>query len=123
MSPTNRKVLIFCILIAGFAFITFAFPNAKGAQDVQMLSVFEPDEYAQYPVVQKMLNPKPTLRQRINDYLNPNAIGIDQETFLNSQTFYLAVKQGHLDDYHLVYEDETGLIFVSNNLYKNYYEN
>lgn len=69
MSPTNRKVLIFCILIAGFAFITFAFPNAKGAQDVQMLSVFEPDEYAQYPVVQKMLTPKTTLRQTIVSFL------------------------------------------------------
>lgn len=69
MPSANRKILILCFLISVLAFIVFAFPNAKGTKDVQMLSVFEPDEYAQYPVVQRMLSPKPTLRQTVIGFL------------------------------------------------------
>ena len=69
MPAANRKILILCVLISVLAFIAFAFPNTKGTRDVQMLSVFEPDEYAQYPVVQRMLSPKPTLRQTIIGFL------------------------------------------------------
>lgn len=44
------------LLLAGAAyFAIFAFPNATGAADTAMVSVFEPDEFAQYTYLARML--------------------------------------------------------------------
>ncbi|NLB49139.1 MAG: hypothetical protein GX813_04825, partial [Erysipelotrichia bacterium] len=56
------------------------------------------------------------LRQRINDYLNPNAVGINPAKFLESQAFYQAARDGKIEGYQLIYKDETGLIFVIDDL-------
>jgi hypothetical protein len=52
------------------------------------------------------------MEQRIRDYLNPNAVGIDVETFKRNQLFYRDADVESLNGYHLVYRDTFGLIFV-----------
>lgn len=69
MDKTKHPYFIISILISLLAFILFAIPNNTGAKDYQMLSVFEPDEFAQYPVIQRMITPKETLRKTIIGFL------------------------------------------------------
>ena len=51
--------------------------------------------------------------QRIADYLNPAAVGIDPEKFMENQRFYGDAKGGKITDYHLLYRDLNGLLFIS----------
>jgi hypothetical protein len=52
------------------------------------------------------------LQQRIADYLDPSASGIDTQQFANSQAFYADADTGRLQGYRLVFRNETGLVFV-----------
>jgi len=51
----NKKLLITLGLISILYFLLFLLPNNAGAENLEMLSVFEPDEFAQYPHVLNML--------------------------------------------------------------------
>ncbi len=55
-------------------------------------------------------------QQRIADYLDPSAAGIDAQQFVNSQVFYMDADQGELQGYQLLYRDEAGLVFVREGL-------
>ena len=63
----NQKgtLAILCVISCFFLFI-YIFPNLHGAKNSEMFSVFEPDEYAQYPYVLHMLTPGETLFQSIH---------------------------------------------------------
>jgi hypothetical protein len=61
------------------------------------------------------------LQQRIRDYLNPEAVGIDPALFARNQQFYRDADQATVKGYHLVYRDSFGLIFVADDLYQKYY--
>jgi hypothetical protein len=61
------------------------------------------------------------LQQRILDYINPDAIGIDPGLFALNQQFYHDAENGTINGYHLVYRDTLGLIFVRDDLYQQYY--
>ena len=52
------------------------------------------------------------LQQRIADYLNPSASGIDAQQFANSQVFYTDANAGTLQGYTLVFRNDTGLVFI-----------
>jgi hypothetical protein len=52
------------------------------------------------------------LQQRIRDYLNPNAIGIDPDSFAQAQAFYQDARDGTINGYYLIFENETALLFV-----------
>lgn len=69
MEKTEHPYFILCILISLLAFILFAIPNNTGSKNYQMLSVFEPDEFAQYPIIQRMITPKETLRKTFIGFL------------------------------------------------------
>jgi hypothetical protein len=56
------------------------------------------------------------LQQRISDYLDPSASGIDPQQFANSQAFYTDANKGALQGYSLVFRNETGLVFVRNGI-------
>jgi len=58
------------------------------------------------------------MQQRINDYLNPEVVGIDSEAFTRSQVFYKDANNGNLKGYHLVFRNDFGLIFVKDELYE-----
>ena len=62
------------------------------------------------------------LQQRIYDYLNPNAKGVDPQLFKRNQQFYGDANQGAINGYHLVHRDAVGLIFVRNDLYQQYFK-
>lgn len=62
------------------------------------------------------------LEQRIRDYLNPNAVGIDTEEFQQNQIFYRDAKDGNITGYNLIYQNSVGLIYVSNDLYIEYFD-
>ena len=52
------------------------------------------------------------MEQRIRDYLNPNAVGIDADTFKRNQQFYRDADLESVNGYHLVFRNTFGLIFV-----------
>jgi hypothetical protein len=60
-------------------------------------------------------------QQRIRDYLNPNAVGIDPALFARNQQFYRDADNATITGYHLIYRDKFGLIFVRDELYQKYY--
>ena len=45
-------------------------------------------------------------QQRIADYLDPSAAGIDAQQFANSQAFYADAQRGELQSYRLLYRDQ-----------------
>jgi hypothetical protein len=51
--------------------------------------------------------------QRIADYLNPNAVGVDPVGFAENQRFYRDANRGNIQSYHLLYRDQTALLFIS----------
>ncbi|HSN94177.1 MAG TPA: hypothetical protein VLR89_03835 [Anaerolineaceae bacterium] len=52
------------------------------------------------------------LKQRILDYTNPNAIGIDPDELAIARVFYNDAASGTIRNYVLLFEDEVGKIFV-----------
>jgi hypothetical protein len=63
------------------------------------------------------------LEQRIQDYLNPSAVGIDPPQFSKSQAFYRDAEAGDIKGYHLVYRDKIGLVLIRNSIYEKYFQN
>jgi hypothetical protein len=61
------------------------------------------------------------LEQRIRDYLNPNAVGIDPALFARNQQFYRDADNAAVKGYQLIYRDAFGLIYVRDDLYQKYY--
>ncbi len=57
-------------------------------------------------------------RQRIDDYLNPSVTGIDPTAFALCQDFYRNAQTGTIDGFRLLFENETGLLFVSEDMYQ-----
>lgn len=57
------------------------------------------------------------MQQRIRDYLNPNAVGIDPAEFALSQQFYRDARDGSVRGYHLVFANDFGKVFVADDLY------
>lgn len=68
MSKSQKKVLYVCSMLGLLIAIAFIFPNFVGAKNTEMLNVFEPDEYAQYPYVLHMLTPGQTFFQSIHNF-------------------------------------------------------
>ncbi len=60
MTSQQKKVLGILAILATGMFLAFALPNSRGARDVAMISIFEPDEYAQYSHPIRMLTPAKT---------------------------------------------------------------
>ena len=69
MDKGQKRTLLVLLVIAAVYFIVFAFPNLKGSADANMLAVFEPDEFAQYPHVIRMLTPGKTLAETAFNFI------------------------------------------------------
>jgi 4-amino-4-deoxy-L-arabinose transferase-like glycosyltransferase len=69
MSKIQKTTLLTLLGVGGIYFILFIFPNLTGARDANMLSVFEVDEFAQYPNLLHMLEPGATFYQTIRNFL------------------------------------------------------
>ena len=65
----KQKKTLFWLCVASILYLAvFIFPNLQGAKNAEMLSVFQPDEYAQYPYVIHMLVPGATFYQSIRNF-------------------------------------------------------
>jgi Glycosyltransferase family 87 len=62
------------------------------------------------------------LEQRIKDYLNPSAVGIDSQQFARAQAFYRDAQNGTISGYHLVFRDDIGLVLVSDAIFNQYFQ-
>ncbi|MBI5953197.1 MAG: hypothetical protein HY865_16200 [Chloroflexi bacterium] len=69
MTSTQKRVFVSLLLISLVYFVVFIFPNNTGAKDEMMISLFEPDEFAQYPVVTQMLEPDGSRNQTIYNFI------------------------------------------------------
>lgn len=69
MTQTQKRVLFALVLIGAAYFVLFIFPNNTGAKDRMMISLFEPDEFAQYPIAIKMIRPEETLKAHLINFI------------------------------------------------------
>jgi hypothetical protein len=65
MQKQQKKVLTILIVIAVFYFLIFIPPNSVGADDENMLSVFEIDEYALYNYNVRMIEGEDTIKASV----------------------------------------------------------
>jgi 4-amino-4-deoxy-L-arabinose transferase-like glycosyltransferase len=59
--------------------------------------------------------------QRIRDYLDPSAEGIDPQAFEQSQAFYRDAEAGTIEKYYLLFKNETALLFIRDGFCQQYY--
>lgn len=60
-------------------------------------------------------------QQRILDYLQPEAVGIDPQTFPLAQQFYRDANEGKIDGYKMLMRDKDTLLFIQEALCSKYY--
>lgn len=65
----KKQNLILFIILSTILFIILIFPNATGAADENMISIFEIDEYAQYPHLIRMLTVGDSAYQTIRNFV------------------------------------------------------
>lgn len=68
MDREQKTNAIFLAVIGVVYFAIFFLPNLTGAKDVNMLALFEVDEYAQYPHLINMLTPGATFYQSVRNF-------------------------------------------------------
>lgn len=68
MAPKQRRVFAALLFIGILYFSIFIPPNNTGAKDQMMISLFETDEFAQYPIALKMIAPEETLKQNLINF-------------------------------------------------------
>jgi len=69
MTSAQKRVFAILLFISLAYFSAFIFPNNTGAKDQMMISLFEPDEFAQYPVVTQMLESDGSRNQTIYNFI------------------------------------------------------
>jgi hypothetical protein len=69
MDRKQKEVLFWLGIISILYFILFIFPNLTGAKDEVMISVFEHDEFAQFPHVVRMITPGDTFYQSLRNFV------------------------------------------------------
>ncbi len=69
MDKGQRRTFFLLLFLSGVLFVLLIFPNRTGARDVNMLSIFEVDEFGQFPHVLNMLTPGDTLYQSLRNFV------------------------------------------------------
>ncbi len=92
MTTTQKRVFATLIAISVIYFAAFIPPNNTGAKDQMMISLFEPDEFAQYPVVIKMLNPGETVTATIFNFIAYDHYYYGSPFYFSSALLLLPIK-------------------------------
>lgn len=92
MNSNQKRTFAILILISIAYFILFIFPNSTGAKDQMMISLFEPDEFAQYPVVLRMLDPGETFKQTLINFATYGHYYYGSPFYFSSALLLLPVK-------------------------------
>ncbi len=69
MAVTQKKTLLVLMLLGLLYFGIFIFANRLGAKNVDMMAVFEVDEYAQYPYLAPMLSGGGSIKQVVRNFM------------------------------------------------------
>jgi hypothetical protein len=62
------------------------------------------------------------LEQRMRDYTNPNAVGIDSESFAQAKTFYQDALEGDIDGYCLLLRTDVAHLYVREDFCLKYFD-
>ncbi len=92
MTSTQKRVFTILIFISIAYFAAFIPPNNTGAKDQMMISLFEPDEFAQYPVIIKMLNPGETLTATLFNFIAYDHYYYGSPFYFSSALLLLPIK-------------------------------
>ena len=92
MDKKQKRTLFALLIIAGVSFLVFALPNMKGSADHNMLAVFEPDEFAQYPHVIRMLTPGKNFFETIFNFVVYRHFYYGYPFYLTSALFLFPIK-------------------------------
>ena len=92
MTSTQKRVFTVLLFISIAYFTVFIFPNNTGAKDQMMISLFEPDEFAQYPIVLKMLTPGETFNRTIYNFIAYGHYYYGSPFYFSSALLLLPVK-------------------------------
>jgi hypothetical protein len=92
MTIAQKRVLIALLLISIAYFGVFILPNNTGAKDQMMISLFEPDEFAQYPVVVRMLTPDGSRNQTVYNFIAYNHYYYGSPFYFSSALLLLPLK-------------------------------
>ena len=92
MTPIQKRVFAILTLISIIYFAVFIFPNNTGAKDQMMISLFEPDEFAQYPVILKMLASGETRNQTIYNFIAYDHYYYGSPFYFSSALLLLPIK-------------------------------
>ena len=68
MIQKKRLIILILLVIGALYFFAFWFPNATGAKDQNMISIFNADEFAQYPNAVHMLKAGDTWSQSVHNF-------------------------------------------------------
>lgn len=68
MDKTQKRVFLILIAISVFILAANIPANLKGAKNPEMLSIFESDEFAQYPYVLHMLTPGDSIKASLHNF-------------------------------------------------------
>ena len=95
LTLTQKRTLLILILISLIYLGLFAFPNNTGAKDPMMISLFAPDEFAQYTVVANMLTPRETISKTIVNFLAYRQYYYGSPFYVTSALLVLPIKLTH----------------------------
>jgi hypothetical protein len=92
MDRKQKRVLWVLLAVSVVYFSVFIFPNNTGAKDRMMISIFEGDEFAQYPVVMRMLEPRDTFKQTLLNFIEYEHYYYGSPFYFSSALLLLPVK-------------------------------
>lgn len=103
MVKKRNWVVLALALLSLAAFILFAIPNSKGSENLAMVLIFEPDEAAMLPVVQRMTGDYPDLIYAVYRFIAYQFYHYGFPHFLPSALVYKALRlMGQADNMPVV---------------------
>jgi hypothetical protein len=99
MTTKQKRIFFILIFIGAIYFAAFIPPNNTGAKDDMMISLFKPDEFAQYSVVMKMLTRRDTFKHTVANVIAYGHYYYGSPFYFSSALLLLPIKlAGRLKD-------------------------
>jgi len=92
MNNIQKRNLLILILISLAIFVLYSIPNSRASDNIAMIRIFDPDEVAPLPNLQKMIMPADSIKQSIKQFLFNNYYYYGFPHFAYSATILLPLK-------------------------------
>jgi len=92
MAKKQKWVIFSLALISLLAFLIFAIPNSKASENMAMVTMFEPDESAMVPIVQRMVGPHPDLIHTVYRFIAYSFYSYGFPHFAPSALVYMVLR-------------------------------